>query len=349
MKKLVANLLLIITTMVVSLCIIEFILRFFELAPGITIISLDNYSNREIVKGPEFTYYSEVNSLGLRELRNIDKHTKSKRIVFLGDSFVYGIGVSNHETFAYITEDLLNNITHNSWKIINVSQPGTGTFLQLNLLNDFLNKIDIEEVILFYYIENDPYDTMHEYNASKGQYLKFDKIDLIFNKMVEIKEWISKKIAIYRFLKLKLGTVGTLRAFPYKIFDQCDPSKVSLFTEMDELTRKLISDTKIYLQNKNIKFSVVLIPRQEQLSNGVFEKYKNQYGVSKINYDRFLPQKRLIANVFKPSGIKVFDLMDELNGKDPSIYYFPIDGHFNKRGNRFVAEIIASRIIDDSK
>ena len=349
MKKLVANFLLLMAAMAVTLCIMEFFLRYFELAPGITKILLDNYSNREIVKGPEFAYYSEVNSLGLRELRNIDKHTKSRRIVFLGDSFVYGQGVSNHETFAYITEGLLNNFTHNSWQIINISQPSIGTFIELNLLNDFLNKLDVEEVILFYCLDNDSYDTITEYNGSKGQSSINDKTSFIFDNLVAIKEWASKNVAIYRFLKLRLGKVGTLRAFPYKIFDQCDPSKVSSFTEMDEITRKLISDANLSLQKKNIKFSVIFIPRQEQISDEIFEKFKNQYGVSKINYDRFLPQKRLIANVFKPSGIKVFDLTNELNGKDPSIYYFPNDGHFNKRGNRFVAEVIASRIIDASK
>jgi hypothetical protein len=98
------------------------------------------------------------------------------------------------------------------------------------------------------------------------------------------------------------------------------------------------------LQNRGISFSVVLIPSQEQISEEGFEKFKTQYGVTQINYDRFLPQKRLINNILKPLEIKVFDLMDELNGKDPIVYYFPFDGHFNKRGNQFVAEFMAYRL-----
>jgi len=104
-----------------------------------------------------------------------------------------------------------------------------------------------------------------------------------------------------------------------------------------------------FKQKKDIEFSVVLIPGKEQISEEDFDKFKNQYGVSKINYDRFLPQKRLIADVFKPAGIKVIDLMDYLNGKDSNTYYFPVDAHLNKKGNRFVAEIIASKIIDERK
>jgi hypothetical protein len=344
MKNIVASFFLLIIAIIVALCCIEIIIRVFGLAPGLTMIPLDK--NSKIVKGPEFTYYSEINSLGLRELRNIDKHTKAKRIIFLGDSYTYGVGVSNHETFAYITEGLLNNLTHNSWQIINISEPSTGTFIQLNLLKDFLSKIDIDEVILFYCVYNDRYDTIKEYNADKIQYSNNDKTNIIFDKLAEIKEWSTRNTAMYRFLKLRLWKAGTLRAFPYSVFDQCDPSKVASIAEIDELTRKLISG---FLQQNHIKFSVVLIPMPEQISDEVFDNFKNQYGVSKVKYDRFLPQKQLIANVFQPLGIKVIDLMDELNGKDPANYYFHFDKHFNKRGNRFVAEIMASKIIDASK
>ncbi|MFN8315846.1 MAG: SGNH/GDSL hydrolase family protein [Chitinophagales bacterium] len=60
--------------------------------------------------------------------------TKKKRIVFLGDSYTFGECVNNNETFAYVTDSLLED-----YEVVNLGIHGYGTDQQyLKLINEGL-------------------------------------------------------------------------------------------------------------------------------------------------------------------------------------------------------------------
>ncbi|MBI4044767.1 MAG: hypothetical protein HY392_03600, partial [Candidatus Diapherotrites archaeon] len=81
----------------------------------------------------EKLYPVKTNSIGIRESREITKakDPKKVRVLFMGDSYVFGYGVLNSSSIPFILEQKLNHIGKTS-EIINLGVPGFD-FLQENL------------------------------------------------------------------------------------------------------------------------------------------------------------------------------------------------------------------------
>jgi hypothetical protein len=160
------------------------------------------------------------------------------------------------------------------------------------------------------------------------------------------KYWANKNLSVYRFLKLRLGVKGTLRAYPYEILDQADPNLIDTFEPYDQITYNAISEMRNLLDEEGIDFYVVIIPRQEQISIEAWESFKSYYGVSDVELDRRLPHQRFISNTLEPLQIPYIDLLDLLEGKNGSDFYFKNDGHLNEQGHRFVAEVMTDWMME---
>jgi len=106
-----------------------------------------------------------TNSYGFRDREyTIEKNTP--RIIFLGDSFTFGYGLSSEQTFVKILENLLtNNYTNNNWEVMNFGISGYNTKWEVGLLEENGLKFSPDIVILMYYI-NDPDDDVE--NVSLG-------------------------------------------------------------------------------------------------------------------------------------------------------------------------------------
>ena len=83
--------------------------------------------NLDIVhKGSEFSARIRTNSLGYRRIGNEDRRPD---FVFIGDSFTFGHGVPDEETFSYVF------CTKNHFVCQNLGRSGTATHEQLTILN----------------------------------------------------------------------------------------------------------------------------------------------------------------------------------------------------------------------
>ncbi len=332
------SVLLLFVSILLSLSAAEVVVRLLGFAPGFTRTSWS--ANIQIVEGPEYRYYVHTNSVGLRDSREFSRESPSLRVLFLGDSFTFGTGVSNEDTISYKTEAILNQDTARSWTVINAGQPATGTRAEERQFKRVLDLINVNAVVLFYFVDNDPDETQREYERENTSQLYSHDAP----RSVRLKAILSRHSALYRLLVLRLSTVGTLRAFPYTLFDQCDPAKKETFSYMDSLMRASIRGIEKLAQERNLVFLVVLIPRSEQLSAAAFERFKQNYNVSKYPYDRLLPQKRVVERVFRPEGIIPLDLINLFDGADPDKYYYRDDGHFNANATSLVAAQMAHYI-----
>jgi hypothetical protein len=325
--------------------LIEVTLRLLNIAPIKHSTKLaENYY---LIEGPEFQYTRYINGLGLRDYRELIENGLSKKIIFIGDSFTFGTGVSNYETFSAIAEMQLSERTGYAFYIMNAGKTDTGTYKQKKYLDQLLNKITPEAVMLFYFIDNDPFDTWMEWNQEK-KISSFSE-EPIYAKLIDkTRDWISSKFTLYQFLKTRLSTVGTLRAYPYTFLDQCEKRKLDLFAKQDKLTRKLLGEIQATLKKRGIMFIVAMIPRQEQVSEIKFNEFITNY-VSDVNrFQRDLPQQRLKKNIFEPLGITILDLLPYFESyNDSQKLFFPVDGHLSKAGHVFLSNTIVPFIINE--
>ena len=87
----------------------------------------------------------------------------SQRIAVLGDSFTFGLGVEDKETFTAV----LN--ASGDAEFINYGVPGTSTDQQLLLLNQLMRRDPPDEVVLILYLPNDILDNTLDYPLQAEQ------------------------------------------------------------------------------------------------------------------------------------------------------------------------------------
>lgn len=107
----------------------------------------------------------KINSLGLRDREHpYDKPAGVRRILVLGDSYAWGYGVSNEETFSEVLEQRFVE-EHANWEVLNSGVSGWGTDQEyLYLLHEGF-RYGPDLVVVAFYLINDPLN-----NVNSAQY-----------------------------------------------------------------------------------------------------------------------------------------------------------------------------------
>lgn len=104
----------------------------------------------------DYTYTYTNNSLGLRGSSEYGPKTKP-RILLVGDSFTYGLGVNDDQTFAHVLQSKLP-----AYEVINGGNPDKGTDYALKFYETFAHQLQPDIVILSF-CENDFQDNQRHW------------------------------------------------------------------------------------------------------------------------------------------------------------------------------------------
>jgi hypothetical protein len=131
--------------------------------PDLGTIPVPNQRGRKVpVNGPIYTF--SHNSWGFRGSQEYGRKGAAYRVLLLGDSFTYGVGVNDDQTFAHYLQE---NFTAKKLavEVINAGNPGKGTDYELRLLKTWGSKIKPDLVVLCFFL-NDFFDN------AEGQYYR---------------------------------------------------------------------------------------------------------------------------------------------------------------------------------
>jgi hypothetical protein len=111
------------------------------------------------------------NAEGFRSSREYDEPDPRRRILVVGDSFVYGLGVREEERFTEVLEAL-----EPAWRVDNLGMPGWGLDLMIRGLEHVGLKAHPNVVILALY--TDDFRRLLPYYSGMGYaYVKFELVD----------------------------------------------------------------------------------------------------------------------------------------------------------------------------
>ena len=344
-KQLIINLSILLASIIIFLIIFEIILRF-SISPKVyDMKDFVQYSdiygweikpnlNKTLVI-PDRTSFVETNSMGFRDYEhNISKSQNKYRIIILGDSFTWGYGVDNNQTYAKLLETYDKKI-----ETINLGVPGYGTDQEyFTLMNKGL-KYNPDLITLMYQISSDVADVNTISIGTKNilwQKPKFvvdNNGSLVLTNYPVPKEFASsetkktsfiKSFALYGFLRDNLLSIPIIREF---LIDRFHIGRYYDFEERYTIVYKIFYKLSQELAFRKIKFLVIIMPDGGQVK-GIISN-KSIY---------------FMENYFKKDNIEFIDMYDRFKGKSDK-FYFKIDGHINEEGNKKVAEAIYNELI----
>ena len=308
-----------------------------------------------------------INTDGFRET---GKTGKGDGYAIVGDSFSFGLGVDDEQTFTA----LLNN----KWPLpgqqrgqqpgqqraqqpgfVNYSVPGYSTDQQL-LLIDRLAKYSIaktieKNIILVIYLGNDIFDNMLAFplQAEHGKpYFILDEDRLTLNNSPVPR---SRKDAAARNTSISslvladdfrqgviMQTLSSLEINRRLNLFQADISLSEKtleekFSPALKLTSRLVLEIEKNLSKHGSSLKVVLLPGRSYVvsPSGVSAQYQEYF------------RKSLKASLEAPGSIIVLDLasyLRELDDQQKAGLYYPYEGHLTPLGHELVASYLRARL-----
>ena len=281
----------------------------------------------EMVPGEvHYTYQHrvEVNSLGLRGPELGAKGAAGRRVLYLGDSLVYGQGVADEETQPAALERALRQCNPKiDWTVINAGHRSYGTAQELALLSELGARIQPDVVLLgWYWNDVDERDIAGTYArlADEGE-LYFDTGNRLLGR--DLLSWRAKQLlrcsALVMLLHDLLGPEGPPYAPDYL-------AKVWLRNE------RHLERLRVLCAGLGAQPVVVLIPDAQRIVGGTATRAFDER----------------MAELARAQGLPLIELLPALEASFARTHHLPVlpfDGHYDAEGNRAMAEHLAERLL----
>ncbi|MDA7752195.1 SGNH/GDSL hydrolase family protein [Candidatus Pelagibacter sp.] len=334
----------------------------FVLDNGTKIIPLSGISNRETILCNELGYFAKYKSDNFG-FNNPSNWKKKYDFLLLGDSIVEGYCVNEKNNIA----GNLKNLLKKKDSVLNLGRGANGPLKNYAILKEYIDLIDVNNILYFYTAGNDLKDLNKEIkNSLLKKYYKeieykqnLQSLQKIIDKNMILKtesavsKYINqeknvkqKKYHFYKFIKLN-RTVRFKNKLSRKFKEQGEEAENTkefstkyIFEDLIKNEFKEIIKLSHELANqKKINFYFVYVP-------SYFSDHKNFMGDEVITHMNDQYYSNILA-VIDELQIPLIDLKAELfnNDSDPlSMLPFRTYGHFNENGNRLISNIIIDNI-----
>ena len=287
----------------------------YRLRPSATIIGRSNTD--------EFDYSYLHNRLGFRDVeRTIEKPLGVYRILALGDSFTYGIGVDFEDTFVHRLETSLNQRrgSHPRVEVINAGIPRSYPETQRLLLEHY--GLDFApDLVLVHFLPNDVIDTYYGLDAvdvTEGGYLITSDAVRALEALPAPLRWIEGRCHLAHWLFTRVVTARRERRMPV-VWSDVYVENGAHEVAWQKLEKQYAAMVE-FASAHGIQIAFVHIPHGWPLDDSA--AYPGR------RLARFCEQQRVLCiDLLAP--IRAAQREREL--------YWPRDGHANREGARVIA------------
>lgn len=337
-------------------------------------------------KTKEWDISFQTNSLGFRDQEYPKiKPDNTYRIIFLGDSFTEGFGISGEKTFPKIIEQKLKEkVTNKNIEVINAGITGYSPLLEyLQLVTQILPLQP--NLIVLNFSMTDFYD---DYNFAKKLTINLKQLEQISWQKLPENIWVEEKLfqekipsttwlpfiptsfkwflhshlKSYDFTMTGLKKIIHPDVYKQNIlqFTPGDPDNDQFSVMRNNLDpvvyQKLLTTTQKNLllvqktlKQNNIKFLLVIIPYAHQVDGQEWGRGRQFWGFEKNKIYSSQSIEDLV-NFSQNKNIEFINLLpafQKSKQENPEkVFYFSQDGHWTTVGHSLAAEIIYPQLVD---
>ncbi|HMA34042.1 MAG TPA: GDSL-type esterase/lipase family protein [Chloroflexia bacterium] len=307
-----------------------------------------------------------VNAQGLREDHPIGPPaTGTTRLLCLGDSFVFGMGVQADQALPH----LLNGSTAadgSSVESLNAGVFGYGTDNEAAWLRTYGWPLQPKIVLVGFFVGNDVKDVMLGMGKTtvdaQGRLVATSTSQQALNSPGDpgdpgtapasggLKGWLEQNSHAYIFLRnLAYNILGrTTKVQKPTIFDAASFFLKSPSPAIDagwDKTTGILDSMRADAQAHGAEFVVVVIPAREQVQDTYWAEMKQQFGLRDDQLQRDLPQQRLAAWSAR-TGTPLIDLFPGFQAAGKTqLLYFRTDRHWNAAGHALAAQLVHAGLV----
>ena len=281
------------------------------------------------------------NSLGLRDReRSMQRTPGTKRILMLGDSMTFGMGVAEEETFPRVTEGLLNASQTRGQapvEILNFSLPGYNTLHELAQLKELGLAFHPDVVVVGFFYNDVELSTVQGRRLARTipaaagvagppslprrVWLDVDAGVSALQHRSLLYAWVASRLgAAIRQLGAKgFGQVG-------KINDQYVDSNQNW-----QLMQAALLEMKRLCEQRDIQLVIAIIPAMARFT-------ESGYPIKAYH--------EAVSGFCRAQSITCLDLLPAFWGLDGTKFWISLtDGHPDARGHRIIAEALARFLV----
>ncbi len=366
LKKIGVNALLALASMVLVVFVAEVFLRLlwpqnlnitqlddelrFELKPGIT----------SILERQDFNTMVAISSQGLRDREySLQKPEGVYRVAIVGDSFTFGFGVEQNETFTEILEKSLNGRGNKRYEVMNFGVSAYGTEQEYLVIRKKVLTFNPDMVIVAFYLNDVKENVKYNLFSVEDGMLKQAETKPVtsIQRLRNFISWHSHLYSLFYFSVIERDALSSLLirshiinapvADPGVDFDKLiyARNKSEEYDLAMSKTVMLLKEMHGELTRMNVSFAIMLIPTKEQVYDQEMTKFLIQRGLLAKDIDRTKVQRN-ISNALQKESIPIIDMLGPLREHaDEDRLYFPIDGHWTPRGHDIAAQELEHEIV----
>ena len=273
----------------------------------------------------EYRHTAVLNSLDLRDEEIPAKREAELRILAVGDSFTYGFGVEEPETFVRQTERLLRKREPGrDIRVIN-GGIGGGPFRQAAWLREVGLGLEPDVVVQTFFIGNDIYDDLAWRQRGGGVGLKPPPPKSVF--MVWMWSRLVQIPAVDRMLfgmGMRYGDRGQF------LIEQPELERTAWEQTLDKMLeiRNLLAEARV-------RYLVLIVPTADQV----------RFRDDRPKEEDYRLPNRTLTEFLEEHGIAHVDLMPRIEQMpNGSALYYRRNLHWTVAGHDFAAEILTQEL-----
>ncbi len=217
-----------------------------------------------------------INRMGIRDAkeRTMKPAPFVTRIAMFGDSFTFGEGVDNNETFPAILDSILAALTPSRYETLNFGVPRFNTIQEYLYLQRFGNRT-APDIVLFQWLENDVLNEGYVGSdldiIDSGKPLLPREVENELSFFSQLHEWLKNKSDLYMFMVPAVKELANrFLGWHWGVGDAVytDLTKPGARLSMESLRR-----AAQFCKNHDMLFGVIIYPVPRSLKTDYYQTH----------------------------------------------------------------------------